>query len=574
MTATAKSKKLTKLWTRDASDELAARNGCWFDEGRGQFVVDWLHDYLRLYEGECAGQPFECKDWQYEATMRMFGWVRHDEDRGRDVRRFRKASIWIPKKNKKSPTLAAWCVYTAFGDGEMGQKCFPTAKDGRQIKENVVRHIHEMIRQSDELNSECTINRQTGAVYHERTKSLILPLSSDNVRAQKANEGLNGSIFVDEVHVVDKAHMRRVSRAGISRPEPLQVEVSTSGDDEGSYGKSRFDYAEGVIDGRHEDDQTLAIIYAAPQQLSDAELAEDPEKWGRLANPAWGHTIHRKEFLQDFATSRGSMRDLADFKMYRLNIWQRSSSPWLSMENWAKCADSFYSADDFRGATAYGGLDMSLTRDMTGFTVIVPQIIEGRSGDAEEDFVYYQFNLLWITKTAVDRWGHLVNYEAFAKADHLRIVDAGRIDFSQVQDEAVELCDNFSMASVTYDPVYGSNTAEAIAERCQCEIVEFKQTLMEYAEPTQMYERLVNAHLLKHQNNSCLNWQAGHAEVTRPDRNGNYRVVKPQATDKADSREAHKCIDGVISGIMALREARKFDGGGPSVYETPGMLGL
>lgn len=557
MIAVAKPDKVTQMWMRDASDDLAVRNGCWLDEGRGQFVVDWLSDYLVLYEGECAGQPFECKDWQYEATMRLFGWVRKDEDRGFTVRRFRKASIWIPKKNKKSPTLAAWCVYTAFGDGEMGQKCFPTAKDGKQIKENVVRHIHEMIRQSEMLAVECKINQQTGSVYHPKTRSLILPLSSDNVRAQKANEGLNGSVFVDEVHVVDKAHMRRVSRAGISRPEPLQVEVSTVGDDPDSYGGQRFDYAEGVINGKHQDDQTLAMVYAAPQSLSDTELAADPLKYGKLANPAWGHTIHSREFLQDYNTSRGSLRELADFKMYRLNIWQRSSSPWLSPFDWAQCADN-YTAQQFAGATAYGGLDMSLTRDMSGFTLIVPQLIEGRSGNDEEDFTYYQFNRLWITEEASKRWGHIVDYEKFAAAGHLVVIDGGRIDFTLVENEIVELCQPFSVASVTYDPIYASKTAENLRERLGCEIVEFTQTLMQFAEPTQMYERLVKSHALKHQNNTCLNWQAGHVEVTRPDRSGNYRAVKPQSTDKADSREAHKCIDGIIAGIMGLREARKF----------------
>lgn len=558
MIAIAKPDAVTKRWMRDASDELAVRNGCWFDEDRAKFVVEWLHDYLVLYEGDCAGQPFECKDWQYEATMRLFGWVRKDEDRGFTVRRFRKASIWIPKKNKKSPTLAAWCVYTAFGDGEMGQKCFPTAKDGKQIKENVVRHIHEMIRQSEMLSAECKINQQTGSVYHSKTRSLILPLSSDNVRAQKANEGLNGSVFVDEVHVVDKAHMRRVSRAGISRPEPLQVEVSTVGDDPDTYGGQRFGYAEGVIAGKEQDDQTLAMIYAAPQNLSDTELAADPEKFGKLANPAWGHTVYGREFLQDYNTSRGSLRELADFKMYRLNIWQRSSSPWLPPFEWEQCAAE-YTIEQFAGEQAYGGLDMSKTRDMTGFTLIVPKLIPGTSGNDEEDFEYYQFNLLWITRAAVSRWGHIVDYERFANNGHLTIIESTQIDFKQVENEVAALCSRFAMQSITYDETYAVATAGNLQERLGCEIVEFRQTLMEYAEPTQMYERLVKSHALKHQNNTCLNWQAGHVEVTRPDRSGNYRAVKPQSTDKADSREAHKCIDGIVAGIMALREARKFE---------------
>lgn len=572
MIAAAKPDTLTKQWTLDASDELAVRNGCWFDEERGQFVVDWLYDYLCLYEGDDAGKPFECKDdWQYQFVMRLYGWVRESEEWGRTIRRFRKGIVFIPKKNKKSPTLAAITTYTAFGDGEPGQKCFPTAKDGAQIRENVVRHIHEMIRQSPSLNSECTLNKVTGQVYHVPTRSLIMPLSSDNVRSQKAKEGINGSVFVDEVHVVDNSHMRRISRAGISRAEPLQVEVSTAGDDPESYGRARYDYAKGVIDGRHADDQTLAIVYEAPQDLKDSDLAADPVKYGKLANPAWGHTIKQSEFLADYKESCGSVAAIADFKMYRLDIWQRSSSPWLPMDAWAKCAEE-YTPEQFSGEPGYGGLDMSLTRDMTGFTVIVPKLIPGRSGEAEEDFLYYQFNRLWITEAAVERWGHVVRYGEFASAEHLTIIEGGRIDFGQVENEAVELCKNFGMVSVTFDPVYGANTAENIGERCGCEIVEFKQQLMEYAEPTQMYERLVKSHALKHQNNSCLNWQAGHVEVTRPDRSGNYRAVKPQATDKADSREAHKCIDGIISGIMALREARKFEGG--SVYDNPGALAL
>jgi len=573
MIAIAKPDPVTKRWMRDASDELAVRNGCWFDEERGQFVVDWLYDYLRLYEGEDAGKPFECKDdWQYETTMRLFGWVRKSEEWGRDIRRFRKGIVFIPKKNKKSPTLSAWCVYTAFGDGEPGQKCFPTAKDGAQIRENVVRHIHEMILQSPELKADCKINRQTGQVFHIPSRSLIMPLSSDNVRTQKSKEGLNGSVFVDEVHVVDKSHMRRISRAGISRPEPLQVEVSTSGDDMESYGRSRWDYAEGLINGTHQDDQTFAMIYAAPQELSHADLAADPVKYGKMANPAWGHTIKQSEYLADYNESKASASALADFMMYRLNIWQHSSSPWLPMGDWAQCAKE-YTVEDFRDEAAYGGLDMSLTRDMTGFTLIVPQLLPEKSGSDEDDFEYFQFNLLWITEAAAKRWGHVVDYAKFSAAGHLTIIPGGRIDFTLVENDIVDLCKSFRVASVTFDPVYGARTAENLAERLGCEHVEFKQSLMEYAEPTQMYERLVRSHALKHRNNTCLNWQASHVQVTRPDRSGNYRAVKPQSTDKADSREAHKCIDGIIAGIMALREARKFDGGG-SIYDTPGALSL
>jgi len=240
----------TKRWIRCEADERAVRAGYRFDEERGQFVVDWMHDYLVLYEGEWAGYPFECRDWQYEATMRLFGWVGHSERWGREIRRFRKAGVWIPKKNKKSPTLAAWALYMLCGDGEQGQKVFIGAKDGTQVRENVSLHIFEMVKQSPILVDECKLNMNKMSVAHLPTKSILMPLSSSNVRTQKSKEGLNGSVFIDETHVVDREFIGRISRAGISRSEPLHVEVSTAGDDPDSYGKERFDYGLKVESGR------------------------------------------------------------------------------------------------------------------------------------------------------------------------------------------------------------------------------------------------------------------------------------------------------------------------------------
>src|SRR5215470_15025277 len=112
----------TRAWLKCPADERAAANGCRFDEGRGRFVVEWIERYLRLYEGDWAGQPFRLLDWARDVTMRLFGWTRYSEKWGRQVRRFRQASIWVAKKSGKSPTLAAWGLYLLCGDGEKGGK--------------------------------------------------------------------------------------------------------------------------------------------------------------------------------------------------------------------------------------------------------------------------------------------------------------------------------------------------------------------------------------------------------------------------------------------------------------------
>jgi hypothetical protein len=154
-----KAATVTKRWMRDASDELAVRNGCWFEPLVGAYVVWWIERYCRLYEGEQAGEPLrlrglrdepeweihdqwdaeaqayalerhryyvdgikrgQARDWQYEFHMRLYGWQRQSAKWGRPVRRFRRGDVWIPKKNKKSPTLAANGLYLTCGDGEPG----------------------------------------------------------------------------------------------------------------------------------------------------------------------------------------------------------------------------------------------------------------------------------------------------------------------------------------------------------------------------------------------------------------------------------------------------------------------
>src|SRR5262245_48434864 len=97
--------KLTREWIRNAADEKAVAAGCRFDLERAELVVRWIEQYCRLYEG-CPGTPLKLGDWQLDATMRLFGWVVYSEHWKQRVRRFREASIFIAKKNGKSPTLA------------------------------------------------------------------------------------------------------------------------------------------------------------------------------------------------------------------------------------------------------------------------------------------------------------------------------------------------------------------------------------------------------------------------------------------------------------------------------------
>lgn len=564
----------TSMWTRNASDVKAVANGCWFNPSRGAYAVWWIERHCRLYEGESAGEPMilrgchqcgqygietpddwdeegesqcleraakfaECMrlghdcDWQYDCTMRVFGWVVWSAKWQRWVRRFRESTIFIAKKNKKSPTLAAWASYMLIGDEEPGQKCFLAAKDGEQARQNTAKHAINMFRQSEELMEVCTINRQTSRILHEPTQSEMYPLSSDNTRTQQAKEGLNGSVFVDEVHVVDREFMSRISRAGISRAEPLIAEFSTSGNDPLVYGKERFDLAQRVIDGTEERQDLFAAIYAAPQDLKDDDLAADPLKWGKMANPAMGHTIDPEEYLRDYHKSKGRPSALAEFKMYRLNIWQASSSPFLPMSDWYQCRRD-YSEADLIGRPCAAGLDLALKWDVSAFVMVFPW-----DNNEKGEKQYRIIPRLWLPRDRAFAMREKVPWQDYEASGWITLTDGDVTDFPLIRRSINEDCERFDVRVINYDDRFAESFCQELKDEDSLPVQDFQQTPKNYNEPTFMLERMVVSHALHHNGNGVMDWMAGNLTV---------RKGVPSKPDQ----ENYKKIDGMTALIMGI----------------------
>lgn len=582
--------RVTKRWIRNESDERAAAAGYRFDESRGLFVVNWLQDYLILYEGECAGEPFVCHDWQYDDTMRLFGWVRYSERWKRFVRRFHKAFIMVAKKNKKSPTLAGWGLYLLCGDGEMGQKVFLAAKDGTQARGIAGRHAVEMVLASERLRDECTINRNLMSITHEPTRSVMLPLSSGDSRTQESKEGLNGSVLIDEVHVVDRPFVARISRAGISRSEPLMIEVTTAGNNPDSYGKERYEYAKKVLAGEEENHRLFVALYEAPQDLSDQDLDADPLKYGQMANPAWGHTIDPEEYLADYQTSKQSIRALADFKMYRLNIWQRSSSPWLRAEHWTACAQEF-TEQDLYGQVCGAGLDLSITEDLTAFSLVFPEDIdawfaelakrrpkqedaeneEAEDGDDQprQDIPIRFLTWYWLPEETLARHSQDVDYAQWEHDGWLRKTPGAVMEYAIVEDDIAEILTHFDVRMVAYDERFAVRTMQILQAKCGLkddQVYAFPQSVKGFTGPSAMFERLVISGKAHHNNNPCTTWQAGHVHVDRR-RNEGLMPIKP-------AEGSILKIDGIVGTIMGLDAAQRMPPPKKSVYKKRGAIFL
>ena len=84
----------------------------YFDVDHARNVCNFFPTVLRHSIGKDVGKPFVLLPWQCFAIGSIFGW-KHKEDH---TRRFRKAYISLARKNGKSCTAAAICVYAAGFD--------------------------------------------------------------------------------------------------------------------------------------------------------------------------------------------------------------------------------------------------------------------------------------------------------------------------------------------------------------------------------------------------------------------------------------------------------------------------
>ncbi len=527
---------ITKSWIRNPSDELAVANGCRFDLERAEYVVNWIETHCRLYEG--SNELITLGDWQYEATMRLFGWIRWSERLGRWIRRFTRASIWLPKKSAKSPTGATWTLYLVCGDGERGQHVYFAAADGQQAR-IAAKHAIEMVKASPELSEDFDINLNEMKLTHRPTLSDAKPISSSDKRAAKAKQGLNGSTLIDECHVVSRDFISQssIDKAGASRDEPLHMEVSTAGKDPDGYGRQQYEYGKLVEAGKHVDQAFFFLCYEAPQDLTDAELDADPVKYGKMANPTWGRIIQEDEFLADYRRSKRTLADLADFKTFRLNIWQTTTSPWLNINEWHACKETF-DEEEMTGLECAMGLDLALTRDMASLACCFKI----------DDEHYRLLTYFFLPRKGFDRLKtqipQLLEWE---RDGHIEITDGGELDFTFVEAKAAELADKFIVTMLVYDPRYAAQASQRIEENLGIERHPFAQQTGQFAEPMSTFENLVKNQALGHVGHPVMDWQIGHVNV-KTDHNGYTRPVKPPRDDP-------KKIDGVVASIMALAGA-------------------
>lgn len=505
-----------------------ADDGMWFDESAAQTAIDFfMHPEmgcLRHIEGAMAGQLFVLEEWQQAIVGNLFGWKRKDKY-GREVRRYREAIIFVPRKNGKTPLAAGIANYVLFCDGEAGAQCYCAAAEREQAS-IVYNHAKGMVEQEQELSSRCQIYKAHKSIVLN-DGSFLKVLSAD---ANTKHGGNSHLVIIDELHAQPNRELVDVlqtSMASANRPQPMLIFITTSDFEGESICNEKHDYACKVRDGFVSDSSLLPVIYEA----SKDDDFMDPAVWEK-ANPNLDVSVSREYLERESKRAQESPAYLNTFLRLHLNIRTQTETAWGAIDSWPKGANPI-DVPSLAGRECFAGLDMSSTTDTTCLSLVFP----------EEDGSAIVLPFFWVPgdnsrkRENRDR----VPYSAWARDGFVDMTSGNTVDQELIRKKIDELGEVYRIRQIAIDRW---NTAQITTQLMGdgFDVVLFGQGFASMSNPTKHLEKLILEGRLQHGGNPVLKWQAGNV-MLEIDAAGNVKPSKEKSRDR---------IDGIVATVMGI----------------------
>ena len=498
-------RRIKAVYARLAA-ETAAPGKYVFDEAKASRPIAFIEKFCRHSKGEWAGKPVALELFQKAFIQALFGFV----DAQTGLRRYREAFFLVGRKNGKSTLLAGLALYMLVADGGGGAEVYSTATKYAQAR-LLFDECHNMIKQSPALSKH--IRKRKSDLYYLPTMSKLQPLS----RNSDSLDGLNASfVIMDELHGVKDRNLYEVMRQSQSaRREPLLVMITTAGTVRECIFDDMYNHACEVADGIISDETFLPVLY----ELDKRDEWTDPDAWAK-ANPSLG-AIKKLDDLQiKVQRAKQNPVELSGVLCKEFNIRETVKTAWLSFDA-INNTDTF-DLEAFRGAYCIGGVDLSITTDLTCASLLFM-----RRG---EDTKYIR-QMYWLP---ADRLQERVRqdkipYDKWFERGLLRLCSGNSINYADVTAWFVETVQQYELfpAWVYYD----SYSARYFVEEMQMQgftMIRCIQGAKTLSLPMQMLGADLQAHKVNYNNNPILKWCLTNTGI-QTDRNGNIVPVKNQS---------------------------------------------
>lgn len=507
-----------------AHAEQSACGRYWYDAKVADSAVQFFARHLRLTEDRWAGQPFVLEPWQADDIIRpLFGWRRVSDG----TRRYRRAVVWVPRKNGKTELAAGVALLALLGDGTSAGQVYSMAATEKQAR-LVFGKACAMVSASRALGKQLEVLKT--AIYCPSLHASFRPLSG----TPAGKHGLSASGLIgDEVHEWRDGDLYTfVHQSTAARAQPIEFLISTAGVRQG-FGWELWLDCQAIRANPDVDPETLVVIYAADP---DADWT-DPQTW-RQANPNLGVSVSQEYLVAECQRAQQSPALENAFRRYHLNQWTQQAVRWLPMRAWDASAGDVGWRDFpeyLAGRKCFAGLDLSSVTDLTAYVLIFPP-----DEDAGEWYAIPRFFLPGDNLEEKQR-SDRAPYVRWAGEGQLRLTSGNVVDYSHVRAALIEDAQVFDLQGVAVDRWNASETMTRLGD-AGLNVLQFGQGFASYTGPAKHLERLVLAGRFRHGGHELLRMHAENVAIDT-DSAGNIKPTKARSTGR---------IDGIAAACMGI----------------------
>lgn len=501
-----------------------------FDRDKAERVCRFL-ELLPHTKGRWGSraEKIRLEPWQSFLTCCVFGWVRKVSG----LRRFRKVFLLIPRKNGKSLLAAGWGLWMFAMDGEYGAEVYSGATTEKQAWE-VFRPARLMAQRTAALQSAKGITVNASNLHRLVDGSRFEPLIGN------PGDGASPSCSIhDEYHEHDTDAQVETMQTGMgAREQPLQIIVTTAGDNlSGPCYQMQIDVQK-VLDGALQDDELFGCIWTV--DTGDDWTGDEAL---RKANPNYDVSVGGDFLRAQQRQAINSARKQGGFRTKHLNEWVSARAPYFNVQRWIESARPWLKIEDFAGQPCRIGMDLASKVDIAAMEILFDldaceqiDVVRRLLG---EGFRHARFGRYFLPEAAIEA-GENDAYRGWHIDGWIAQTDGEIIDFDEIKATILDLCATLRVEEVAYDPHQATMLVTELMKEGVA-VMEFRPTILNFSEPMKTLDGMIRSRQIAHDGDPVMTWMVSNV-VAREDAKDNVYPRKDRPENK---------IDGVVAMIMA-----------------------
>lgn len=340
-----------------------------FNPKDAEFVIQIIEKTLCHVQGEkldgtpLRGSSFLLEPFHKFQIYNLLGFYY----KGTNIRRFKEAFIFIPRKNIKTSFAAALSWALGLLERRSGSKVYIVSAALKQSLESFNFILYNLGQMGEKESFRILDNNQ------ERSISGDLGDGSIYIQALAANpdkqDSLNCNIAIaDEIHAYKSPKQYNIIKEAMKAyTNKLMIGITTAGDDMTSFCYQRLQYCKKILDGTVSDEAYFVFICKADEDENGDVDFTNPLVH-EMANPAYGVSIRPDDILNDAMQALNDPQQRKDFFAKSLNVYTAAMKAYFNLDEFQRSDAKFHWTIEQLARLPvewYGGADLSKLHDLT-----------------------------------------------------------------------------------------------------------------------------------------------------------------------------------------------------------------